>query len=128
MEAEAGNAFAHYIRIDKSGARPVLPDLLEAWIERGWLKYVEPPKTVPLELIPTKPCIVLDPFVGSGTTLLEARRLGRDAIGIDMSFDYLHNQARERLGLKALAEWKRGKGEVGTNVKDLPLFAAFADD
>ncbi|MCH8994900.1 MAG: site-specific DNA-methyltransferase [Chloroflexi bacterium] len=33
----------------------------------------------------TKPGgLVLDPFVGAGTTLVQARRLGRDAIGIDI--------------------------------------------
>jgi DNA modification methylase len=36
----------------------------------------------------TKPCTVLDPFVGSGTTLLVADRLQRDAIGIDLNTGY----------------------------------------
>ena len=34
------------------------------------------------------PCTVLDPFAGAGTTLLVARRLLRDAIGIDISEAY----------------------------------------
>jgi hypothetical protein len=36
----------------------------------------------------TVPCTVLDPFSGAGTALLVADRLGRDAIGIDLSGDY----------------------------------------
>ena len=40
--------------------------------------------------------IVLDPFAGSGTTCLVARRLGMDAIGVDLSLDYLE-VARDRL-------------------------------
>jgi DNA modification methylase len=35
-------------------------------------------------IAPTRPGVVLDPFMGSGTTLLVARRLRRDAIGVDL--------------------------------------------
>ena len=42
------------------------------------------------------PCTVLDPFSGAGTALLVADRLGRHAIGIDLSHAYV-DMARERL-------------------------------
>lgn len=35
------------------------------------------------------PCTVLDPFAGSGTTLMVAQKLSRRGIGIDLSADYL---------------------------------------
>ncbi len=35
------------------------------------------------------PCIVLDPFIGSGTTAAVAQALGRDYIGIDLNPKYL---------------------------------------
>jgi hypothetical protein len=44
------------------------------------------------------PCVVLDPFMGSGTTLKVARDLKRDAIGIEISPEYV-KIARERLRL-----------------------------
>jgi len=44
------------------------------------------------------PAIVFDPFVGSGTTLQVARALGRHGIGCDISFEYLHKNAAQRLG------------------------------
>lgn len=80
----------------------------------GW----RPTCTHDLEPIPA---IVADIFCGSGTTLLVARKLGRRAVGLDLSFDYLRDQAKTRLGLTALEEWETGKngdGEIG----DLPLF------
>lgn len=40
---------------------------------------------------------VLDPFMGSGTTLRAARRLGRNSVGIDIMQEYLE-LAQERLG------------------------------
>ena len=42
------------------------------------------------------PCVVLDPFVGSGTTAAVATSLGRDAIGIDLNPKYL-TMARARI-------------------------------
>jgi DNA methylase len=37
----------------------------------------------------TGPGLVYDPFMGSGTTALVARRLGRDYIGCDLNPDYV---------------------------------------
>ena len=42
--------------------------------------------------------LVLDPFVGSGTTLVAAQDLGRHAIGADLSQEYV-DLSRSRLGL-----------------------------
>jgi len=41
--------------------------------------------------------IVLDPFVGSGTTVMVANELGRRGIGLDLNMKYLDVNARERL-------------------------------
>lgn len=40
------------------------------------------------------PCWVLDPFLGSGTTALVARRLGRCCVGVELSDDYCEVIAR----------------------------------
>lgn len=40
--------------------------------------------------------IILDPFIGTGTTAIAAKRLGRTYIGIDIDTDYV-NIARDKL-------------------------------
>lgn len=42
--------------------------------------------------------IIIDPFMGSGTTILAAQKLNRDAIGIELSEEYF-NIAKNRLKL-----------------------------
>jgi len=48
------------------------------------------------------PCVILDPFAGSGTTLQVAQDLGRHAIGIELNPDYCR-LAVERLPQQAMA-------------------------
>jgi DNA modification methylase len=40
------------------------------------------------------PALVLDPFLGAGTTALVADRLGRDCIGLELSRRYAEMAAR----------------------------------
>ncbi|OGO16944.1 MAG: DNA methyltransferase [Chloroflexi bacterium RBG_16_48_8] len=49
-----------------------------------------------IELLTHKGELVLDPFVGSGTTLVAARDLDRNAIGFDLSEEYV-NLSNERV-------------------------------
>ena len=69
------------------------------------------------------PATVFDPFAGSGTTLLVARELGRNGIGLDLTMPYLRDQARDRLSMIALDEWQHGKrnGKAG-EMEGLPMF------
>ena len=45
------------------------------------------------------PALVLDPFVGVGTTCLAAQRLGRRSVGVDLSADYLDQAIRRISGV-----------------------------
>lgn len=63
------------------------------------------------------PCLVLDPFGGSGTTAMVARRLGRDYILVDASEEYAA-MARQRIADDDPA------APVESLPPDAPLFAA----
>jgi DNA modification methylase len=52
-------------------------------VTHGWEQSCACPAAEPV------PCAVLEPFAGSGTTLMVAKRLVRRSIGIDLSADYL---------------------------------------
>lgn len=67
---------------------------------------------------PTRPAIVLDPFVGTGTTVMVAHHLGRHGIGMDLSADYLrlanwrvfesgHAEKKEQSRIKAWEKEQR---------------------
>ena len=84
MRLEAGSALDHWIRTDASGARPIQPEFLDAWIARGWLRRVTGSCNCPAGKAGT----VLDPFAGAGTVGVVARKLQRNAILIEVSGEY----------------------------------------
>lgn len=51
--------------------------------------------------------MVLDPFAGTGTTVMAARALGRYGVGVDLSADYLR-----------LAAWRIWEGPGVEKVRD----------
>jgi hypothetical protein len=52
----------------------------------------------------TKPCVVLDPFAGSGTTLRVATRHGRDAVGIELNPQYIELADERTAGVQMSME------------------------
>lgn len=85
----------------------------------GWT----PTCTCPGQRGRTVPCVVLDPFTGSGTTGKVAMELGRRFVGMDLAY---HELSRERIesGIPGTAAWIREKNNVRVNpAAELPLFA-----
>ena len=59
-----------------------------------------------ISLFTKKGMIVLDPFVGSGTTIIAANNISRTAVGIDLSEEYhkLYLQRTEPLQISSLSK------------------------
>lgn len=71
------------------------------------------------------PCVVLDPFAGSGTTAAVSLGLGLDAIACDISQEYIEQHIMARAGdvARILAgEFKQLEGSHD-DTADLPLFS-----
>jgi DNA modification methylase len=85
--------------LDENGTMPSLYAAPRR--ELGWKPTCEHPEHDPV------PCVVLDPFAGSGTTLAVAKMLGRDYVGIELNPNYLP-LIEERV--RKPTEWQAERG------------------
>lgn len=94
------------------GHEVYLPNIIRASIPRDDRDFHQTPKPVELlaKLATLAPPggVVLDPFTGSGSTLVAARRVGRRGIGVELSHTHaataLHRITNETLQLDLLGE------------------------
>ena len=98
MRKRCGTAFAHYIRTDASGARPLPQNILDEFMDAGWLT-----KPAPCEHPEMPADTVLDPFSGSGTTGMVANQAGRKYVGIDLNPEYHDLALKTRLAQGVLS-------------------------
>jgi len=71
-------------------------------VSGNWWKRTR--KRAGLDHWPVEPCVVLDPFTGSGTVADVARQLGRRWVGIELSKEYCDDHIIPRLQ-EPLIEW-----------------------
>ncbi|TEU13003.1 MAG: DUF1156 domain-containing protein, partial [Anaerolineales bacterium] len=94
----------------------VQPADIDAWTA---LYYREHPKANPLIVKYLKDKVVLDPFMGGGTTIVEALRLGCKVIGVDVNpvAWFIVKKSVEPVDLEALdAAFERLKKEVAPDI------------
>lgn len=84
----------YFLRYHPNGSKPsdVWDIIPEDTQNRGTHFAPYPVDVCRIPILATCPAngVVLDPFCGTGTTLLAARNLGRKSVGIDVSRHYLH--------------------------------------
>lgn len=80
-----------------------LPGLFRMPVERNKLHMTAKPVPLMQQLLEVVPAggVVLDPFAGSGTTLIAARNLGLQSIGVELSIDYIRT-IKQRLAQEVL--------------------------
>lgn len=67
--------------------------------------------------------LVLDPFVGSGTTLMAAQDLGRNAVGFDLKKEYIE-LSQSRLKQKRLVDSKTQQVAICDDAINIPEYLA----
>ena len=65
--------------------------------------------------------LVIDPFVGIGTTLLAAQDLNRNAVGFDLKQEYI-NTAKERLGMNGLRSVDTQQIAIRDDARNIPQY------
>jgi DNA modification methylase len=84
QESGGESTFAHYMRTDRNGARAIPPAMFDRWVDLGWLNQV----SIPPALAAPHRSIVLDPFMGSGTTAAVSLQHGRKYLGCELNPEY----------------------------------------
>ena len=67
---------------------------IQEWRDENPSKTLDWRPSCSCPLAPPRPGLVLDPFAGSGRTLLTARRLGLDAVGVELNPEYADMASR----------------------------------
>jgi DNA modification methylase len=101
----AGQSQKDYASAGAQNASDTKRRILEGMVKKRTIGWAQTCKCSPADPVPA---LVLDPFAGSGTTLMVARQLGRDSVGIELNEDYVA-MAAERIGGDVYRKWVWGR-------------------